>query len=1516
MPYTPIPLTNKEGAGYKPIQLGRNPIPQTEASTTTDKPPLASEVFSSVKKPSLIKETIKGLPLATYKVGQGIGSFAKGLATTLKEQVTKPSEAQRTIESQLGLGKLGEGPLYAIPNKVMDIARFVSRVVLPGTEPIRKDVDEIAIANSLTEGIEKGLIPPSALDDIEVLKKTNSQIVGDAIMGVVSLWTPNVTTKIFQKTAGETVLKAMTKGFGQAAIDVGIPFGVAQSLQSGTTDPMEIAKIMGTNIAAMGLFGMVLRGAVPIASKGLKIIEEGVDLYKKMTPEERQAGRITVDIPGAKEEPEVRFNKTTSGKLLKEDVGPTFQLLDGLKSDDFVNSEGKLNMEAFQFVEEFREKYKKNLVTADDVLTGTEVYNLLKGERGPEQVADLNRILSEQKRAIDEIPRQAEAQALEETRLQTAKDLAKMKDITPEKLSEQAKKSGVPFNITIDEANTLIKRIFNEKEVDFLFPEKAIEGENAWGRYTRAKKLRNPLVELVSNEGKVSDITLYHESFHAFLDRFVSPDEKRVLFESVRRNPVTLPRRAAYRLSGYKGKDAISEEYVADMFAEWVQKKFAVNPQVESFFQKIMSKIRGWIRKTTGMDKLFERAVTKDRSFVKRESRILDVKSLLKKKRLTLDEVTNTVKGVATRLGELFKEGKDVASLKKGLSESRLYLGFAKEAVADNPARFLSKYVSKTTGRFPEVLGRDKMRSLTGSGKMVKTGEFGRRGDEIVEELGFRNLEHAETEYAKYLQAKENLQALKSQIRRESTDKRIVEGYLASAKSFEDARLAEVKGIQDAYSLTDKEMDSILKNRNFRRMSEEDFTSLIDEVHSVANEVRDHSEAMLQLKGTLFDKEFKNVENLQRALKLPNFENMTTDQLREFDKTLSQYEQGDEFLSQRKLETISRTSFGDIKTLREARQKVGEKIGVSPDDIKIDVSEFDRMSWDTVLAEKNPFYKYFVEGFSASILEGDAVLSRTQRTVDRLFGESRRGKGVISKVVPQDKKIMEYLESGNKLEAAKTMTRAEIEAAEYVRYELEKARKYLLETGSLKNSRYDNVYVPHVQRSFLEAIKEGGVKTAFKEMFNKYKLDEQTMTILDQKTGEVIPFEKWFKFSMFRSGELTPTQNVAKAFMTYMSNFERKRALDKIVPEIMTAVDVVSPREMTPRGLAVDDRLKTFVTEYLNTKKGRPVRLFVKPGGKVDWLLKSIKSFTTLVDLGINLPVQIGSIGGVQASTYTTLGLKRYLTGRGRFLSKKGREMARQFENYTGRTPWDQLFEASRGLPEKAHSLMFALFKDASVRANKIHLLGSLTDAEWASGNITPARLAELRTEAGRWLPLEGTQSILGSTSEGELLTQYRKWAVPIIRTTIKDIKDLTKMVGSGEWSKASKSREFWELFRVAQVASTVSLVAYAVSTSDNKDQSFITRTINKTLRDAMSIVSAYDPKNYTSGIRTITFLEDLMATLSNLVRLEEYKTSGAGYTKGELRGINQAQNLLLPSFIKQLIPKPKAKKKKSGLMF
>jgi hypothetical protein len=503
--------------------------------------------------------------------------------------------------------------------------------------------------------------------------------------------------------------------------------------------------------------------------------------------------------------------------------------------------------------------------------------------------------------------------------------------------------------------------------------------------------------------------------------------------------------------------------------------------------------------------------------------------------------------------------------------------------------------------------------------------------------------------------------------------------------------------------------------------------------------------------------------------------------------------------------------------------------------------------------------------------------------------------------VPEDKEVFAYLESENKGEMAKTMTIAQLRMAEWLRKEFEGMRDYLIKNQQLKGYREN--YITHIRKDFLETWKNDGLWSAIKGAIEQHKIDEASFEILSGETGEIIPFEKWFQFAMKREGVIDPSKNVVRAYLAYKRAFERKVALDGMIPKIMTYVYSITPKKTTERGLEMDRSLKKFVTEWLNTKKGRNVDMLggaIRQGGVLDSMLLLLRSLTSVIDLGLSIPIGIASNVGEASANFIMLGTD-YFKGLWRagaplMRTAKGQAILDKYENFIGKTPWQVMSRQSSNIGNKAMGAMFYLFHASQVRANKHYFLGSLTDEEYNSGTVSDERLARMKLEMGRWRVTEGSKSIVGSTSLGRIGTQYKTWGIVMLRTSVSNLKYL---VGTRDFN----SRQGRETLRQALFLGVIGLLIMLSSDDkDKEDKSFLGVLESKIVRDALSAIQALNPTLYVASPRGLTFLIDLTKSLSQIVSLEEYKTTKRGeYKKGDLKGVNYLERTIVPSTIKQL---------------
>lgn len=752
---------------------------------------------------------------------------------------------------------------------------------------------------------------------------------------------------------------------------------------------------------------------------------------------------------------------------------------------------------------------------------------------------------------------------------------------------------------------------------------------------------------------------------------------------------------------------------------------------------------------------------------------------------------------------------------------------------------------------------------------------------------------------------REEVQLTASEIRRierssKAAGRLIGKGQVKSAKEILDRRRAFIRGIRDQYQIDDADMKRLMR-RDIRLMTNYEFKKFLDDIEAFAAQLQTKRDLKLSILSEINEKELKKVENLRQFLKFPTLDKMSVEQLNKFNQELESTQKGDEFLSVRKLETVKNTELAGIKTVREALEILAKRLNVPIQSLQnLDVTPMDKFRFDTALAEKNPFYKFLVDETNASMLEGEEKFLEYDREIDDLVKKARdsRKAGIVQKMIPTDDLVFKYMEAKaeEKPGIAKEMTDEEIDLANYMQARFAQFRDYLIQHGTLE--KYRENYITHIRRGFLETWKEDGMIDAFKEVFTQYQEDAAVFKILEDDTENILPLEKFFAYAMHRTGEIKPSKNVARAFKNYTRAMLKKQALDKIVPALDIYAYSLSPKKMTPRGLQMNRRLIKFVREWINNKKGRMASLggFLPQGGVVDVAMRAIDGFVTLLDLGLNVPVSVATTIGEQVTTFAGLGTANYAKGIVRMNTGKGKKIIDANRNLVGKSPWEELGNTASDIGDKLSQGLFILFNESYTTANKIHLLGSMTEDEWKSGKISTARKAEIKREIGRWRNVEGSRSIAGSTSLGKALTKYKSWAIPILRTVVSDLGTVSKMLAKGEVKQTIQSREFQELFRATMLTTMVVLSSKILGGDDAEDDSFLGKVLQKAYRESLTIMGAIDPTVY-SNIRLTKFVSDLSAALKSIVLLEEYKTK-EGY-----KGVSKLIQTLTPRAVKTIMP-------------
>lgn len=773
--------------------------------------------------------------------------------------------------------------------------------------------------------------------------------------------------------------------------------------------------------------------------------------------------------------------------------------------------------------------------------------------------------------------------------------------------------------------------------------------------------------------------------------------------------------------------------------------------------------------------------------------------------------------------------------------------------------------------------------------------------------------------------------------------------YRRAINQIKDRR-AQLDEIRELFGITEYEQGKFLGGRNVSTIPEKDvmrhvdptdpksdmyvaqkgWESIISDFTTYSMQTQRIKEARMYMMNIIENKDLKNWEALRAAMDLPALNEMTEREIVNFVNVLQKYEEGDIFLSEGVQRYIDRSKFKGSRTVREVLDALKDETGVAnlPD---LTIRKTLNALRDPQLRKRHPLLRYIVDRKNELLIEGEERIHAKTIKADELIKKARasRKRKVSEKIAPTDKKIMEYLEANEvhrgdleravdagemtqkeldeikfRDDIAKDMTPEELEAARYLQKQFRAYYDHLVLDKGLKSSRFKGIYAPHVRRKFLEAWKDDGFRTAVGEIWEKQIDNEKVFAILNDKTGDVLPYDKWLGQMQFRSQAMgvAPSKNMAYAFQQYVTAIERARALDEMVPELM-AFEQAFHKGYTRKGIELDDRLQNFLKEYVNAAKGRVPSYGLPVGEWPDTVLRGLVAMVRMIDLGFSPLTQIAAAVGETVTAIRSIGAKAYARGVIRSRTKQGKAIAKKYESVIGRSYLDSVTEASKDFGEKLVETMYAGFSKSSRDATKFQILGSMSKAEYKTGEITAKRLNEMVDRMSRFRAIPGRESIAGKTSMSKALFQHKGWATPIlqdtymnIRTLISDLLD--KEVKTGKALRSSEAVELYKTIGMGVATLAITYPMYA-NLKKKKDRNIVEDMAFRALREASTIMGAYDPRMWSKP-RLVSFLDSVSKAVIDLDAGNLYKT----FEPGAIRTVRKAITPEKPKQAKVSMPK------------
>lgn len=767
--------------------------------------------------------------------------------------------------------------------------------------------------------------------------------------------------------------------------------------------------------------------------------------------------------------------------------------------------------------------------------------------------------------------------------------------------------------------------------------------------------------------------------------------------------------------------------------------------------------------------------------------------------------------------------------------------------------------------------------------------------------------------------------------RLEQMERDIQRGFNRGVKAmqkFNASRRGQVRELQKAVGISSAQTKRLIRGRNFETMNDKDFDRFMQDMIRTAKDLTEKEALQQGIMAEIQYKQYSKFDNLRLALGLPSLTSMNKAQLQQYQDALAQYEFGDVFLSKRQIETSERTDWGKIVTVRDLTKALKENTNLTLADLKtIDLPKLAGYANGLRLSRHSELLKYVVDNLIRVEIETERSFLEHRNRIEKIAKEARKSRKrslkdkVVQAFIPTDELVFEYVEvkdtDKEQFAKEKGMTPEEVKFGNAVIAFNRQAYDHMKEVYEL-NSRFglgkDKDYMVHIRRSFLEAVRGDGFVAGLREMFDSQKEAELSMSILDGKTGEIVPYEKWSPFHQFRAGDVKPTQNVTKAHLTYAKTFYKKSNLDSYIPKLLMLLsfrkDILSK---TKEGLPIDGGVENFIKEYINNARGRKIneKLIPKQGGSTEAGLNMAITATTLLALGGRIGIGTASAVGEFVVTTTSMILHPVKLARGitRTLqfkqAKKVRENARA---YIGINPLEELMSAEKGVGERAIDSLMLLFSFGRYISHTYALQANLKPEEWKEAQVSTDRLLEISKEQNKFKKGKfHAGSLVGSTVIGRIFGQYLSWAFDIATTTASSATRLVEVARTEGLTEARKSEYMRDLTNFTATAIVFGLLAILLPVDEEDEENrtilwYIRREMN-TLVSAFPALLRYD--QYSGSIKpTVPLIEkgvELFNLSMQLITQEAYKRDGKGYGIGDKKFVRTATKLFVPVFIQEL---------------
>lgn len=495
------------------------------------------------------------------------------------------------------------------------------------------------------------------------------------------------------------------------------------------------------------------------------------------------------------------------------------------------------------------------------------------------------------------------------------------------------------------------------------------------------------------------------------------------------------------------------------------------------------------------------------------------------------------------------------------------------------------------------------------------------------------------------------------------------------------------------------------------------------------------------------------IARIRKAIGIKELKNATPEKLDRLLGILEELEYGDKTLTD--LQKIGLKdlikNYGDfdkkidLLTQREVKQMIGEDTDILQGRVSGRVTA---EIWPTVdIKEDHPIIARTVDRADTHLRAANKEIKRRSKQINEMMTAAEKSEKVKKKDI--NRKIFEVMSGKKGVE----LTAPQRAVVIYLRNFFKKAKKDL----ALK--KYRHYYIPHIDRTLMEKISEGGILGTLKSYMKPRETDIPIEILLAM--DHIIGSEKFFRFALERTGGLKPTMQIRKIVDEYSRVFETKKALDTILPEAQAA-----------QQLLLKDKSQLWMQRFLQNLKGRALDSKFRMGTS-GWVAKTFDravDFNYIRLLALNYRSALKNIVGGESNSFVYQSLMNYLKGKQRLITRP--KTAIKFIADSGVLDGSYADLARSTLIKKAKRITdIVLYGGMEIGEYEIrgsYLLGELTKEEW--DNVIKGKKEPLTPERFRKIldSIAITQGIYTKTDSplfaqtwmGRALLQFGRWKI------------------------------------------------------------------------------------------------------------------------------------------------------------